>query len=273
MIHSQEYTERFLKSLSVNGASPQTIKAYRSDLKQFTLWSGEIPDLGNYEAVAAQYLTHFRTTWAPRTTLRKMASLRAYGKFLGKPDFLINYRGPTAGPGIAHPLPGGSADVLAMYAVAKTSPHKALVILNGLLGLRVHEVLACDLSWFKEVNGDLWLHVRGKGDKERDVPISHSITELLEPALNEAIHRDDRRLVPLTDRAARRAYTRLGRRAGISRPVATHDGRMTAGTSFYEASGGDIRTTQELLGHSNVETTQGYTHVSADKKRAAANVI
>lgn len=267
--------EPFLNSLSVNGASPHTIKAYRSDLLGFFQWI-ETPDPTNptkptrpIDLLASQYISVHRVDWKPKTTLRKMATLRAFGKFIDVP-LLKDYRGPVAAAGVAHPLPNGMDDVQRMLKAARRPHHQAMVILNSMLGLRISEVLACTIDWFAATNGEVWLTVRGKGDKERILPVSTNLMDMLEPAIQEALSRTDRRLVPLTDRAARRAFTRLGARAGVTRPVASHDGRMTAGSRFYEQSGNDIRVTQDLLGHASTDTTQGYTHVSAEKKKLAA---
>lgn len=263
-----EAIDQFQKSLFANGVSLNTVKAYTTDLK--LLWMKGRQDQFTPELVTT-YLQANRATWSPSTFNRKLGSFRAYAKWLGMGDFLAGYRTPTVAPGLPHPLPGLADDLRAMLKAARKPSHKALVALCGFMGLRISEALAAkddDLHSF-EGGGAAWLKVRGKGDKTRDVPVTPEVLRVL-LASSEGV--GDARFVPLTDRAARRAWTRIGARAGVSRPTSSHDGRMTFGTLAFNNSK-DIRATQELLGHASVEQTQLYTGVSADAKRAAANII
>ncbi|MGE0342593.1 MAG: tyrosine-type recombinase/integrase [Porticoccaceae bacterium] len=281
---SEGSIDKFLLSLLVNGASANTTRAYRSDLMGFLDWAiklGATPVTSwrATEELAATYLNLKRPTWKPRTTLRKLSALRTWADFHGQGEFLARYKGPTPGALQPHPIAEGIAGVEAMInSVSKVhdgrrteeNHHRALIALTGLMGLRVEEavtVTAGDVDL-----NEMSLTVRGKGDKTRIVPITEKAWGILRPSYERAsVALSDRRLVLLTNGGARASLRRHGERAGLSRPVASHDMRMTAGTAMY-AQTGDIRATQENLGHASVETTVGYTGVALAARRAAMEV-
>lgn len=264
----------FLGHLVLQGVSDNTLRGYGSDLRAVLDWAGPGNTSENLEEVCAQYLNAVRADMSPSTVNRRLTSIRAFGNWVTKQQtgFLASYKAPKRGPGVAHPLPGGMEDIIKMYVVAYHPHHQALVILIGMMGLRVSEARAARLDHFDDSSGEVMLTVRGKGDKTRHVPVLPNVQALLNAALVAAAERRDRRLVPMSDRGARAMWTRLGRRAGLSNPTATHDGRMTFGTTVY-AKTKDLRAAQELLGHSDPSTTQGYTGISEATKRAAADIL
>jgi site-specific recombinase XerC len=294
----QDSIDLFLKSLSVNGLSKNTLRAYRSDmmgLLEKTLLStsrmnGSLPSsspdssmnltlsFGNklteesaltLEDTMASYLTSNRQTWSPNTLNRKLACFRRFGKWAGYPNFLGEYSKAPTPPGFAHPLPEGMDGVIKMVETARKPHHRALVVLTGMLGLRIHEALLIRPHHLNEESDPMELRFQGKGEKIREVPVHDRPYEYLLPRLL-ACWQTDERLVPLDDRAARRAITGIGQRA-LGHHVASHDMRMTFGTTAYYNTNGDIRATQELLGHASSETTVRYTHVDKDKRSKAAN--
>ena len=159
-----------------------------------------------------------------------------------------------------------------MYALieaAQTQQYKALIALCGLCGCRVAEALAirpCDFDLTEMI-----LTIRGKGEKERKVPISTSAWSALQWSVAQAYVTGGGEVVGLKDRFARRLITTLGKQAGLMRPIASHDLRMTFGTCVYDKTL-DIRLTQELLGHGSVSTTEGYTGIAQDKMRGAVEL-
>lgn len=265
----------FLNSLSVQGGSEHTTKAYRSDLKGFLAWweahhPYQKTMLGTLEENAARYLTANRKKWAPRTVLRKVTALRSYAKWAGEPaTFLENYRLPTPEKAEPHPVVEGIPGVELMLEVARTPQKQALVALCGLMGLRVSE--ACDVVpvWLDVPT--MTLKVIGKGSKTRHVPISAKAWRYLEVAYAQAVQNGSS-LVGIQERGARASISSLARRAKLSRHVASHDLRATFATRALEATM-DIRAVQELLGHASVETTQIYTSTSDARKRGAVEAI
>ncbi len=263
--------DAFLNMKRLDGCSKHTISAYSVDILAY-FESGF--DLTHpIEEAIPMYLGHLREEGklAPSTVKRRVSTLRMFGQYVtGDDRFMTKYRAPHVAAGRSHPLPDLMDDVKRMIDTARQPHHKALVAMCGRLGFRVDEARRVTVNDFSDDDG-IVISVHGKGDKGRDVPVSLSVMVDLTPAYTLACQTESRLLVPISDRAARRAITRIGRLAGVSRPVASHDLRHTFGTVAYEKSH-DIRAVQELLGHASVETTQVYTGVGMATKRAAADV-
>jgi len=216
------------------------------------------------ESLAKDWLQTHRDTWTPRTMKRKASALRAWARFMGDPKFLAEYRLPKPPRPVPHPVAEGVDGVLDMIVESKTPHHRALIALCGLGGLRVHEALAMtrdDIDWNEGT-----MLVRGKGSKQRIVPMSPLLQSFIRPAAATPGP-----LVPLSDRAARAFITRCARRAGMANPVASHDLRSTFLTAAYDKTK-DLRAVQELAGHASSETTESYTRISMDAMRAAAAI-
>ena len=141
----------------------------------------------------------------------------------------------------------------------------ALLALCGRLGLRISEARSITADSF---DGDGILMVQGKGDRFRELPVPDDVMRRLQGALRLAADRPGSTLIPWSDRWARQKLTALGKKAGLSRPIASHDLRSTFGMEVYGRSK-DLRATQELLGHSDPRTTVVYTNISMEAKRAA----
>lgn len=153
-----------------------------------------------------------------------------------------------------------------MLELAKNNRQRALVALCGLAGLRVAEALSVTPMWFN--TGDMTLTIRGKGDKTRVVPLSARAWQEIAPAVSDAILDGRVTVVDYKDRFARTLIRNLGKRAGLRRPVASHDLRATFATAAYDRSL-DLRAVQELLGHANSKQTEVYTEVPIHRMRGA----
>lgn len=284
--------------------APRTVELYRGDLGRFADWATELEvgspgevDLG----VLRRYLAELRDLGrAPRTMARVAASLRRYFAW-AEAEGLVE-----ADPTIALRSPGGAsrlprvlrADELhqMLDESAPASPEDpaerqlrdrlVLEVLYG-SGLRVSELCGLRVS---DVDLDRSrLTVWGKGSKQRMVPLSAPALEAMREWLEwgrrkhgmatagagedsvidlaGASERDDLlfhnlRGGPLTPRDVRRI---LDRRA----PSPTHPHALRHSFATHLLDGGaDLRVVQELLGHSDVATTQIYTHVSRERLRA-----
>jgi site-specific recombinase XerD len=260
--------EEFCDHLSMQGCSVNTVRAYRADLNGWRLWQIELALPGLQPgASAARYLTTRRASWAPKTTRRKLAAIRAWASWVGYPGFLDGYKTPTPAAAIPHPMSEGIPGVLAMLDKCKDPQSAALVALTGLCGLRISEALAVQVSHIDDA--ERTLRVRGKGDKERIVPISERAWTVIASA--RILAKPGLPLVNLPDRTARRRITSLGKRAGLSRGIASHDMRATLATAAYNKSH-NLRAVQELLGHASSQTTETYTGVSAAAMRDAVDL-
>lgn len=160
--------------------------------------------------------------------------------------------------------------MVAMIDRTRNPLHKALLAMNGLMGLRIDECINITPVHFDTDN--MTLTVRGKGDKTRVIPISDRAWKYLVDQYTYCVQIDPgQRLVPYSNRGARAAISRHGRNAGLSRHVASHDLRATALTASYEKTK-DLRAVQELAGHADPKTTMIYTGVSMTAMREAANL-
>ena len=260
--------ERFLEH---GGLSEATQRAYRSDLDSFARWLGERGlGLDDVDArVLADWIAelgHDRRRLAPATVSRRVASVRSCLRFTfgpaRVPDAAFSSRRtrrlPDA-PKIAevHEL---------LEQVEGNSPlalrNRALLELLYSGGLRSAEAVGLDLSdldFEREA-----IHVRGKGGKERLVPLGEEAAQHVAVYLREARPSLARGAVDALFLSARglRLDTSTVRRL-VRNP---HRLRHAFATHLLEG-GADLRTIQELLGHASLSTTQIYSHVDAKRLR------
>jgi integrase/recombinase XerD len=271
------------------GLSRNTLEAYRSDLLQLgahlhrtgtDALEATHTDLADFVADLAAG-GEDRPPVAPATLQRKVACLRSFYRHLRRQELIAD--DPTvrlAAPKQSRRLP----QVLSRDEVAKlleaprgTEPpalrDRALLELMYACGLRASEAIALEIGDVDLESGIL--RARGKGSKERLVPIGSAASR----ALVAYLGRGRPRLVG--DRLAARLFvnhrggglTRQGlykivqrhaRAAGLEGKMSPHTLRHTFATHLL-AGGCDLRSLQEMLGHADIATTQIYTHLSADR--------
>ena len=254
----------FVGYLKSRGKSANTQRAYRSDLHQFMLVVGTCPQ-EKFEDEAMLWLNDTRESTAPKTTGRRLTSLRGFARWAGWGDVLDEYSTPTPAKPIPHPLPEGIAGVRLMIGKAANNEERALIALCGLCGMRVSEALSILPTDFDLA--EMTVKIRGKGDKSRVVPVSPEAWTALAPSVTRAFCGVGSATVTgMYDRQARRCVTRLARKAHLKRHVSSHDLRATFATAVYDKTM-DIRLVQELLGHSSVEQTQVYTGIAMSKMK------
>lgn len=261
--------ERFLASPSLSDA---TRRAYRFDLEPFAGWL-EAGGLG-LEDVDARVLSAYAAELgrgrprrlAPATIARKLAAVRSFLRFsLGParvPGVSLAPRRPRRLPAVAKPgevdreldrLEGEGPVPLRNRALAET-------VYSA--GLRSREAVDLDLA---DVDFDReTVHVRGKGGKERVVPLGEQAAYWLARYLRDAR--------PLLAAGAEDALfiSARGRRLDTStlRRVVPHPHRLRHAFATHLLEGGaDLRVIQELLGHSSLSTTQVYSHVDGRRLR------
>lgn len=227
-------------------------------------------EMDKLEVTAASWLNAHRRIIAPRSTSRRLTSMRTLGQVYDM-EILKRYSAPSAPQPKPHPLPQGKADLTKLLDEAKSDQQKALIALLGMCGLRVAEALDLrpqDVDLKKRE-----VKVYGKGSVYRTVEISDAAHEVLFAFVMEAqIERRDK-LINYADRSARHVITVLAQRAGIDGRVASHDLRATFGTEVYYNSGKDIRVAQDLLGHKSILTTQIYVATDDTRRRAAVEFM
>ena len=270
---SDRAVERFLQSPALSEA---TRRAYRFDVEEFTTWlrARETP----LEAVDVRTLVDYAAELgcardgrrprrlSPASVARKLAAVRAFVRFtLGParvPDASLAPRRPRRLPDVPKP---DDVDAL-LEGVPGNGPlslrNRALVELVYSAGLRSREAVDLDLA---DVDFEQEaVHIRGKGDKERVVPLGEEAAYWLTRYLREAR--------PALARGANDALflSARGRRLDTStlRRLLPHPHRLRHAFATHLLEGGaDLRTIQELLGHSSLSTTQLYSHVDGRRLR------
>lgn len=267
---SREQIDAFVASVEESGRSQATATAYRSDLVIFANWAQE-SNAESMSSAASAWLNAGRAELAPKTTRRRFTSVRNFMKWANVDQgALVDYSLPVPKKTKPHPLIGGMDSVRLMLAAAKNSAQRTLIVMQGFGGMRVAEALSVRVSDVDRKNGIIT--VRGKGDKEREVPFdpTSSAFEIIRDRCYEV---GSGLLVGLSDRAARDSIYTVARKAGVEaytkENVSSHDLRATAATALYVASGHNIRLVQEFLGHASVSQTEIYVGTSRDQFRSA----
>lgn len=264
--------------------SPDTLKAYRIDLRQFSEFTkGEWADIQTLN----HYIRHLNQHFAPRSVKRKLASIRAFYHELELNELLesnpfnklhIRIHSPQQLPRtipnqIIHDL---LQNVYASYIPGCRETLRDIVVLELLFstGLRVSELCALSTDTFSLSDQELRLLINGKGKKERVIQlITPELLYLLQLYCSEFSKEIERHKIilinhrgkPLSPQSVRRIINKYIARIGSDKHVTPHMFRHTFATSLLE-SGMDIRYIQSLLGHSSISTTQIYTYVTAHQQ-------
>jgi site-specific recombinase XerD len=265
--------ERFLAS---PGLSEATRRAYRVDVEEFAAWlRRERKSVDGVDVAAmAAYTSELAGArpgrrprkLAPATVARKLAAVRAFLRFT-----LGNSRVPDASfaPRRGRRLPDAPTPAEVEAAIDTLDGDGPLPLRNRALlelvysaGLRTQEAVTLDLA---DVDFEQeTVHVRGKGGKERVVPLGEEAAFVLVQYLRHAR--------PSLARGAENALflSVHGRRLDTStlRRLLPHPHRLRHAFATHLLEGGaDLRTIQELLGHSSLSTTQIYSHVDGRRLR------
>ncbi len=217
---------------------------------------------------------------APASLALTLSAWRMYSRWLVMERHLDRDRiGLAATPEVWNRLPGtlSVADVDRLLANAPPGPlhlrdRLALELLYA-CGGRASEVAGLCLADLREEHS--LVHLRGKGDKQRLVPLGEraravmsDYLKTLRPTLVSARSRDHLLLgpkgAPMTRQGLWRVVKQAGELAGIGKPVWTHLLRHAFATHLL-AGGANLRAVQELLGHSSLTTTQRYTRVEVER--------
>jgi integrase/recombinase XerD len=285
------HVEAFLEMLAAErGAARLTLAAYRGDLAGAAAYLGGELEHATTEDLR-RYLTRLaRRGFSARTAARRLSALRHFFRFL-----LIDGRrrdDPTAAldaPRLGRPLPKlvseDEATRLLDAARGRSGADGArLLCLLELLygaGLRVSELVGLPLAAARGDRRSLVL--RGKGDKERLVPLGEPARAALDAylALRTAHlggERSARFLFPsrsaaghLTRRRCGQLLKELALDAGIDPARLSPHVLRHAFATHLLAGGADLRSVQEMLGHADIATTQIYTHVAGDRLQRLVN--
>jgi integrase/recombinase XerC len=285
----------FLKHLQLDvRASDQTVRCYRTDLREFEQFvrtrvsrGKGLPAEKIDHLVVRAYLSFLHERGVSRATMaRKLASLRSFFRHLTRigvirrnPATLVST--PRLDKRLPHPLPQDEVECLLDSAFGndpRDGRDRAILELLYATGVRVGELVRADLGDLDlgGASGEGMMRVFGKGRKERMVPIGSKAVMALRGYLPEraslgggdsrnASDRDalflNARGGRLTDRSVRRILNQRLLKAAVVRKISPHSLRHSFATHLLNA-GADLRSIQELLGHASLSTTQKYTAVT-----------
>ena len=272
-------------------ASPETIRNYRSDLRQLTTFltqSQPTPPTQRSFPIGAITTESLRAYlhWLDRrgekasSLARKLACLRSFYRFHVREGTVTknpaeDIRSPKLPKNLPRVLTKDDANILMEFPEGETAlPLRDRALLETLYstGARVSEAVGLNLGDLNQSGG--LVHLRGKGRKERIIPIGDVALQAIQAyraSLNRA-SADNRPATPLflnyrggrlTARSVARLVSRYSSRlAGGA--VSPHALRHSYATHLLD-EGADLRSIQEMLGHASLSTTQKYTHLATDQ--------
>ncbi|WP_319575297.1 site-specific tyrosine recombinase XerD [uncultured Desulfobacter sp.] len=280
-----ELVDTYMDYLTIEkGLSANSITAYGTDLASYINYLSDngIDDLGNADTTAVLgwlvYLT--RQGLSAKSRARHLISIRGFYKYLTTEKLIsANPLKDIDIPKTGRHLPGVISvnEVEALLNACDVTTPKGqrnlamMEIMYG-AGLRVSELVFLKVV---DVNLDAGLvRVMGKGAKERIVPIGSKAKDAARLWLDQGRPKELKLLSsdflfiaragnPMTRQAFWKIIKKYALAAGIARPVSPHTLRHSFATHLIEG-GADLRSVQTMLGHSDISTTQIYTHISRD---------
>ena len=269
----------------------KTLRAYRTDLLQFLshIDPAELSELTPKQL--EEYMKYLHNTFKPKTVKRKIASVKAFFRYLEYEELLMQnpwtrvqckFREPLTLPRTIpiHHIQRLLATIYEQMEHGKTEYRKRNAIRDAAIcellfatGLRIFEL--CSLRP-KDINlNEDIVFIHGKGAKDRLLHIGnrqvHHTLEMYRISYQNEIQQCEYFFAnqnghPFSDQAVRRMLNHYTKLAAIDQHITPHMWRHTFATALLEADV-DIRYIQEMLGHSSIHTTEIYTHVSLAKQR------
>ena len=283
----------FLNHLSIErGLSSNTVQAYRRDLFKFSQFlKGKPVEEIDSEVIAAFQIELKKTGLSPNSINRMDSTLRSYFKYLNTEFHVLNPTTDMQGSRVARRLPKALSVQTIMSiinaAYRESDPislrDQCMIELLYSSGARVSELIGINLNDLSVVSTDdgeiTTLKLRGKGSKERIVPLGKFATKAIDdylvrlrPTLSAKNSKTNSALFlnakggRISRQSAWNIVITATKDAGVTERVSPHVFRHSYATHLLDG-GADIRVVQELLGHASVTTTQIYTLITIDKVR------
>ncbi|MEB5761028.1 site-specific tyrosine recombinase XerD [Staphylococcus haemolyticus] len=284
--------EEYLKFIQIEkGLSENTIGAYRRDLKKYQLYMQE-QKIAHIDFIDRQTIQECLGSLidqgaSAKSIARFISTIRSFHQFALREKYAA--KDPTVlieTPKYEKKLP----DVLEVEEViqlletpdlTKNNGYRDRTILELLYatGMRVTELIQIEIDDVNLIMG--FVKVFGKGNKERIIPLGDTVIEYLDTYINTVRTQLLKKTVtnvlflnlhgrPLTRQGIWKLIKQYGLRANITKTLTPHTLRHSFATHLLE-NGADLRAVQEMLGHSDISTTQLYTHVSKTQIRQMYN--
>ncbi len=256
--------EKLSTELKLRNFSERTILAYMTHNKRFLDYSKKEPSAVSEDDIKAYlgYLLSSRKV-SPKTVALVKAALKFYYDEILKKG-IVTMKTPKTDKHLPTVL--SRDEVKRLLGAAKTKKSRLMMMLLYSSGIRLSECLNMrqkDLEIDERIG---WVR-KGKGGKDRMIILSNSLIEALKGRVegeNDSYLFTGKSGQPLSARNVQKIVERTSKKAGIKKRVTPHTLRHSFATHLLE-SGTDIRKIQELLGHSNLQTTQIYTKVSTEE--------
>jgi integrase/recombinase XerD len=281
------HLENFLDYLSLEqNLAVNTIDSYRNDLRRYLEFLKTKKNYADPKQVTQKDISAFiqllnALGLSPKSISRNLSAIRSFHKYLMKEDLLENDPAENVDlPKLPKILPAvlDIAEVIRILEQPDTLEHlgvrdRAMLELIYACGLRISELLSIKQIEFHSEAG--FLRVFGKGSKERIVPVGDVASnwvvyyqEKVRPhLLGKEKSADVLFLNARGKKMSRMGFWKMLRKyttmAGIKKEVTPHTFRHSFATHLLEG-GADLRVVQELLGHSDISTTQIYTHIDRE---------
>ena len=298
--HDHDLIGSFIQVLGAEkGYSPSTCRAYGHDLREFVAMIS--PDSARQEKPLSgtisfnprdvtplgirAYLGRLHKKNAKRTIARKLSAVRSFFRYLARQGLMAHSPAETiVTPRLDQSLPtclsvDDAFRLLDAIDTSSTAGLRSLAMFETLYsaGIRISELAGLDVA---DVDlSSRTLRVRGKGNRERVVPVGRKAAAAIS-AYRERLRQEgavtgieagalflNLRGGRLTPRSMGRILDKLAADCGLPMPISPHVMRHSFATHLLDA-GADLRVVQELLGHRSLSTTQKYTHVSIDRLMA-----
>ncbi|PYZ93156.1 tyrosine recombinase XerC [Salipaludibacillus keqinensis] len=287
---SKTWVKQFMEYLQIEKrASAHTILNYQKDIDDFCQFTEQ--HLSKSIAAVSYvdirlYLTELHNkSYARKTVARKISSLRSFWTFLVREDYLPkNPFQMVTTPKLEKKLPSFFYEdemrtIFESIDIDSILGQRNLALVEVLYGtgIRVSECVGLSINDYDKELGTLF--IQGKGRKERYVPVGSYAMDALNVYLSESRPKllekakDSTKAIflsyrgwKLEARSIRKILNKVVKDAAVSSRMSPHALRHTFATHLLN-EGADLRTVQELLGHSDLASTQVYTHVTKDRLR------
>lgn len=267
---------QYKKHLSLEkNYSKHTVSNYERDIKQFILFAG---NLEINDKIPGDYLEYlFKKKYNKNSITRKIIAIRNFYRYLLKIkkikhnpfEYILTPKKEKKIPGV---LTEKEVELLLESADGNNFfdlRDRSILELLYSSGIRVNELVNLNINDIDFINEEI--KVLGKGNKERIVPVGSVAMNWLNRYIKELkkissekilfINKNKKRL---TTRSIEMIIKKYAKKAGILKKITPHTLRHSFATHLLDR-GADLRSVQELLGHSNLSTTQIYTHLSIQK--------